>query len=460
MTGKAKAIGANFSGTNSSNMECEALHRDFVIPDDEIWCNWTFDSILCWPPTKASTMSRLRCPQLNGVDTRNFVEKRCGENGSWEGKVGELSPPSGWTNYTPCFTPEMMLLLQKLYTGSEDLANARIDIAAKTRYLEFVGLTLSLTALLVSLSIFCRFRTLRNTRTRIHKNLFVAMMVQVVIKLTLYIDQALSNMNAYDQQYSIQNTPILCEGFYVLLEYARTAMFTWMFIEGFFLHNKVTVAVFTETSGYQMYRVIGWGYPIFMTAGWTVVTAIYYHPSKCWWGYNLTFYFWILEGTRLAMILFNCGFLLNILRVLIIKLRRSHMTETEQIIKAVKAVLVLLPLLGITNLAAMSEAPLDKSILQFALWSYITHFLTSFQGLFIAFLYCFSNNEVRSVVNRTISLYFNKRQSSGSGCQPHRIVSTIDVEATEESPTGCIRLCCCRGSISSLERANTCRTDL
>lgn len=35
-------------------------------------------------------------------------------------------------------------------------------------------------------------RSLRNNRTRIHKNLFVAMMIQVVIRLTLYIDQAIT----------------------------------------------------------------------------------------------------------------------------------------------------------------------------------------------------------------------------------------------------------------------------
>lgn len=35
------------------------------------------------------------------------------------------------------------------------------------------------------------YRTLRNNRTRIHKNLFVAMVIQVVIRLTLYLDQAI-----------------------------------------------------------------------------------------------------------------------------------------------------------------------------------------------------------------------------------------------------------------------------
>jgi hypothetical protein len=38
--------------------------------------------------------------------------------------------------------------------------------------------------------------------------------------------------------------PYLCESFYVLLEYARTAMFHWFFIEGLHLHNVLTIDVF------------------------------------------------------------------------------------------------------------------------------------------------------------------------------------------------------------------------
>ena len=62
--------------------------------------------------------------------------------------------------------------------------------------------------------------------------------------------------------------------------------------------------------------------------------------------------------------------------------------------KAVRAAIVLLPLLGITNLLNMVESPLDQSPLIFALWSYGTNFLTSFQGLFIEMIYCFLNGEV------------------------------------------------------------------
>jgi len=65
----------------------------------------------------------------------------------------------------------------------------------------------------------------------------------------------------------------------------------------------------------------------------------------------------------------------------------------------VRAAVVLLPLLGITNVVNMFGGPLERSAWQFALWSYATHFLTSFQGFFIASLYCFLNGEVRNLLH-------------------------------------------------------------
>jgi hypothetical protein len=61
--------------------------------------------------------------------------------------------------------------------------------------------------------------------------------------------------------------------------------------------------------------------------------------------------------------------------------------------KAVKAAIVLLPLLGANNFMAFVEPPLDDA-LKFGLWSYTSQFLISFQGFFISLLYCFLNSEV------------------------------------------------------------------
>lgn len=134
----------------------------------------------------------------------------------------------------------------------------------------------------------------------------------------------------------------------------------------------------------------------------------YFHSLlyfRCWWGYNFTSIYWILEGPRLAVLLLNFIFLLNIIRVLVVKLRQSHSSDIEQVRKAVRAAIVLIPLLGITNILNMTEAPLHKTALEFGIWSYTTHFLTSFQGLFIAMIYCFLNNEVGTEETEVLCVY-------------------------------------------------------
>lgn len=143
---------------------------------------------------------------------------------------------------------------------------------------------------------------------------------------------------------------MLCEWFYIVLEYARTTMFMWMFIEGLFLHNLITVMVFRPDTYHKLYLVLGWGTPIVLTAIWAAFTATSQPTSayvfsyfivlfflflaaisshsdwlwssilprdvsflslkenmciynRCWWGYNLTPSYWFLEGPRLTIIL-------------------------------------------------------------------------------------------------------------------------------------------------------------
>ncbi|XP_047108870.1 PDF receptor-like, partial [Schistocerca piceifrons] len=449
---------------NTSFDDCISKYRDFFLPNGGLYCNWTWDLVLCWPPTRAGTTAKQRCPSFNGLDQTKFAVRRCSLEGRWEGR--DPSSPQGWTNYTPCYLPETLQLMRRLYAGSEAAAKVKLAIAERTRTLEIVGFSVSLAALLVSLAIFYRFRSLRNNRTRIHRNLFVAMVVQVVIRLTLYADQAVVRGGASTQpapaaprtahRQGIDNTPVLCEASYVLLEYARTSMFMWMFVEGLYLHNAVTVTVFQEGSYLVAYSLLGWGVPVLMTAAWAVTTAVRYGGSnRCWWGYNLTPYFWILEGPRLGVIVLNFLFLLNIIRVLVVKLRQSRTSEIEQARKAVRAAVVLLPLLGITNLVNMADAPLDRAAWEFALWSYATHFLVSFQGFFIACLYCFLNGEVRTALMKSVSVYLSLRQHQQAAARRMSVFSGVYIpaERRQPSPVACTALGATRRPLPRLSAA-------
>lgn len=67
----------------------------------------------------------------------------------------------------------------------------------------------------------------------------------------------------------------MCRISRVLLEYSKTAMFMWMFIEGLYLHNLITVTVFQEYRYIKIYFYFGWIFPAFLTLIWLLV-MIYY----------------------------------------------------------------------------------------------------------------------------------------------------------------------------------------
>nr|QKL20129.1 pigment-dispersing factor receptor [Euperipatoides rowelli] len=431
------------NGTQTSQMSGNEKLEEGIIgcfkklgypPNDGfLYCNTTFDLFLCWPPAKAGEVVPLRCPPVPGVDPTKYAYRKCSLDGRWEGKSPtDTTMENGWTNYSGCYTPETKELLRDLYSISDDDAKMKMIIANATRIMEIVGLALSLVSLLISLFIFSYYRSLKNNRTRIHRHLFIAIMIQVIIRLTIYTDQEMSGVGGGSGYISsekighIHRTKILCEAFYALLEYARTAMFMWMFIEGLYLHNMIAVAVFTSKPNYWVYYLIGWGAPVIMTSVWVgaMVFGFDIH-SKCWYSYNLHQYYWILEGPRLTVIIANLLFLLNIIRVLITKLQESNSSEAQQVRKAVKAAIVLLPLLGITNFIGMVKAPLRRPYIEFGFWSFGANFLISFQGFFIAMLYCFLNGEVRSTILKQWRRYSVRRDPrSGSRRRLSRSLST------------------------------------
>ena len=49
-----------------------------------------------------------------------------------------------------------------------------------------------------------------------------------------------------DRCVCLRGQPVVCELFYVLQEWARSATFLWMFLEGYYLHSTLTRDVFNE----------------------------------------------------------------------------------------------------------------------------------------------------------------------------------------------------------------------
>ncbi|XP_013418190.1 PDF receptor [Lingula anatina] len=291
------------------------------------------------------------------------------------------------------------------------------EIAKNTRAVEVAGLAVSLVALAVSLFIFSYFRSLKCSRTKIHVNLFSAMLIQVLCRLVLYIDQYVARLVAGEiagaaagTSGTISDTRVVCEALYILMEYTWTVMFMWMFIEGLYLHNQITVSVFSDGPNFKLYHCIGWGVPLIITIPWVITVAVTLPPTEgCWLGIEFLTTYWIIQGPRLVIFaIINLTFLVIIISVLVNKLKESRSSEAEQVRKAVKAAILLLPLLGITNIMGMVKPPSD-TVVAYGVYSYTSHILSSFQGFLVALFYCFLNGEVRQALSKHWDRYWQRK---------------------------------------------------
>ncbi|KAG8138988.1 hypothetical protein E2320_001779 [Naja naja] len=165
-----------------------------------------------------------------------------------------------------------------------------------------------------------------------------------------------------------------------------------MLCEGIYLHTLIVVAVFAEEQRLHWYYLLGWGFPLVPASIHAVARARYFN-DKCWISVD-TYLLYIVHGPVMAALLVrilfailfvkihlfffqvNFFFLLNIVRVLVTKLRDTHRAESNMYMKAVRATLILVPLLGI-QFIIFPWRPENK--LAGEIYDYIMHVLMHYQ---------------------------------------------------------------------------------
>ncbi|XP_041366985.1 calcitonin gene-related peptide type 1 receptor-like [Gigantopelta aegis] len=272
------------------------------------------------------------------------------------------------------------------------LKRRQIHFAEVLRDIYFTTSTVSLAFLVLTLFIFSYFKSLQCSRISIHKNLvmsFIFRFILIIIMFEPYISL---------REHSYRDVDWLCKVFTVLRKYTIMANFSWMFVEGLFLHNRLAVSVFSTEAPFVLFYVIGWGIPAIITTTWAVLME-FYNDEPCWQEHNLSPLIFIIYAPILITLVINCAFLVNIIRILITKLRAHNAIETARIRKTIKATVVLLPLLGIINLLFLLKPDATEGSLMEA-YRVINSILPACQGIFVALLYCFMNSEVRSVIKK------------------------------------------------------------
>uniref|UniRef100_A0A8C6SCH8 Calcitonin gene-related peptide type 1 receptor n=1 Tax=Neogobius melanostomus TaxID=47308 RepID=A0A8C6SCH8_9GOBI len=390
----------------TAQFECyQKIMKDSAGDRQELMCNQTWDGWLCWDHTRAGEISEQHCPDyFQDFDPSEMVTKICTDSGQWF-----LHPHSNrtWSNYTSC----------NLHTA-EGLVTAM-----NLLYLALIGHGLSLTSLLISLGIFFHFKSLSCQRITLHKNLFFSFVLNSIITI-IWLTAVANN------QELVQRNPPSCKVSQFISLYLFGCNYFWMLCEGIYLHTLIVVAVFAEKQHLMWYYLLGWGFPL-IPASIHAIARSYYYDDNCWIS-SKTSLLYIIHGPICAALLVNLFFLLNIVRVLITKLKMTHQAESSLYMKAVRATLILVPLLGIQYvlLPYKPEGRVSSEI-----YDYIMHILMHYQGLLVATIFCFFNGEVQAVLRRHWSQYQMQFTSVGNHSDALRSASYTATSITEVQAT-------------------------
>uniref|UniRef100_A0A4W5MKD5 Calcitonin receptor like receptor n=1 Tax=Hucho hucho TaxID=62062 RepID=A0A4W5MKD5_9TELE len=333
------------------------------------FCNRTWDGWLCWDDSAPGTAMQL-CPvYFQDFDPSEKATKVCNSDGQWF-----RHPESNriWSNYTQC----------QMYTKD------KLTFAFSLYYLAIVGHGLSMISLIISLCIFSYFKSLSCQRISLHKNMFLSFIFNSICTV-IWLSAVANN-----QQLGASN-PIGCKILTVLNQYTFGSNYFWMLCEGIYLHTLIIVAVFVGEQQLGWYYVLGWGFPIIPAITHAVARGLFY-DDRCWISSD-THLLYIIHGPVHAALLVNLFFLLNIVRVLITKLQVTHSAESNAYMKAVRATLILIPLLGAQFILVPWRPEGRKAR---AIYEFIMNIFAHFQGLLVAIIFCFYNAEVQTCLRR------------------------------------------------------------
>ncbi|KAG1933691.1 parathyroid hormone/parathyroid hormone-related peptide receptor [Pimephales promelas] len=363
----------------------------------EGFCSPEWDGIVCWPEGLPGRMVSTACPDyIYDFNHKGHAYRRCDFNGTWELASNNNKT---WANYSEC---------AKFLTHYNQ--NQEREVFDRLYLIYTVGYSISLGSLMVATVILGYFRRLHCTRNYIHMHLFVSFMLRAIsifVKdVVLYSGAALQEMEriTVEDLKSITEAPpankthfIGCKVAVTLFLYFLATNYYWILVEGLYLHSLIFMTFFSDRKYLWGFTLIGWGVPAMFVTIWASVRATL-ADTECWdlSAGNLK---WIVQIPILTAIVVNFLLFLNIIRVLATKLRETNAGRCDtrqQYRKLLKSTLVLMPLFGVHYIVFMAMPYTEVSGVPWQIQMHYEMLINSFQGFFVAIIYCFCNGEVRT----------------------------------------------------------------
>ncbi|XP_053322105.1 parathyroid hormone/parathyroid hormone-related peptide receptor [Spea bombifrons] len=397
---------------------CERHISSKVPKQHDGFCLSEWDGVVCWPEGRPGNVVSVPCPEyIYDFNHKGHAYRRCDMNGSWELVPGNNRT---WANYSECAK----------YLSNDTREREVFD---RLYLIYTVGYSISLGSLTVAVLILGYFRRLHCTRNYIHMHLFVSFMLRAVsifVKdAVLYSGSALEEMERISEEdfKSITEVPpadkaqfVGCKVAVTFFLYFLATNYYWILVEGLYLHSLIFMAFFSDKKYLWGFTLFGWGLPAVFVTIWARERATV-ADTECW-DLSAGYLKWIVQFPILAAILVNFGLFLNIVRVLATKLRETNAGRCDarqQYRKLLKSTLVLMPLFGVHYIVFMALPYTDVSGVLWQIQMHYEMLFNSFQGFFVAIIYCFCNGEVQAEIKKswsrwTLALDFKRKARSGS----------------------------------------------
>ncbi|CAG0883005.1 unnamed protein product [Darwinula stevensoni] len=307
-------------------------------------CEPAWDGLLCWPPTPPGEEMQLPCPDyVLGFHSREKVYRDCTERGEWW-----IHPEqnSSWTNYSRCLNPHALDELGFIEGEGINSSLLKTWVPVIKRVSQ-VGYGISLSTLVIAFLILISFKRLHCPRNWLHLHLFASFILRASMAFgkDLFPRDFLSS----DATYTGDQNTWECRLITTVWQYSLVANYTWILMEGLYLHNLIFMALVTDTSGILIYVLVGWGLPVLVVVPWAGMRAGL-DDNSCWVINKNPDYFWIIRAPIVISIVVSFGLFLNISRVVLLKLRSSmqhERTNQHSYRRWAKSTLVLVPLFGV-----------------------------------------------------------------------------------------------------------------
>uniref|UniRef100_A0A3Q3FV90 Growth hormone-releasing hormone receptor n=1 Tax=Labrus bergylta TaxID=56723 RepID=A0A3Q3FV90_9LABR len=325
-------------------------------------CPPFWDAVVCWPLAVFGETVHRACPAVFSLFKNNT------------GSVSRNCTTEGWSRP---FLPHHIACSVDADIPEVRELKLNKDVGQDTLKLLYLPLFL--------------FERLRCARNFIHIQLFITFILKAV---AVFIKDA-TLFSSDDTNHCTLST-FACKASVVFCHYCVMANFFWLLVEALYLNSLLLSSFYHSRRCLWGFSLLGWGVPAIFIVLW-IGSRVYFEDTECWDINEDSPYWWIIKGPIVVSIAVNFMLFMNIIRILIQKLnpRLIQFNNSSQYRRLTKSTLLLIPLFG-THYMFFNFLP-DYFNVNLRLC--IELCMGSFQGLLVAVLYCFLNQEVQKEVH-------------------------------------------------------------